>query len=53
MKWTEAQQTGTLPLARSSHTISYVSQKAYLLGGEHKPRYGDHIARFGQNLLSL
>lgn len=42
MKWTELGQSGPLPLARSSHTITYVNGKAFLLGGEHKPRYLVH-----------
>jgi hypothetical protein len=37
-KWIKLKQSGQTPLARSSHTISVVGQKAYVFGGEHEPR---------------
>ena len=32
-------QKGLKPLARSSHSISFIQRKAYIFGGEHLPRY--------------
>ena len=39
MYFEKVQQKGRLPLARSSHSITVIKNKAYLFGGEHKPRY--------------
>lgn len=38
MKWRQLPQSGDVPLARSSHTVTAVGGKLYLWGGEHKPR---------------
>ncbi|BDA51022.1 Nitrile-specifier protein 5 [Coccomyxa sp. Obi] len=41
MKWTKANQEGLLPVARSSHTVTFIKSgkgKAYVFGGEHQPR---------------
>ena len=43
MKWTRLEQSGNLPLARSSHSITAVGGKCYLFGGEHEPRQA-HIS---------
>ncbi|XP_057460718.1 nitrile-specifier protein 5-like [Actinidia eriantha] len=37
-KWVKLNQKGTGPGARSSHAITIVGQKAYVFGGEFKPR---------------
>lgn len=38
MKWERLAQGGDVPLARSSHTITVVEGKCYVVGGEHEPR---------------
>ncbi|CAL5218389.1 g61 [Coccomyxa viridis] len=38
MKWTRLDQSGQVPLARSSHSITAVGSKCYVFGGEHEPR---------------
>jgi len=36
--WVKLGQKGTAPGARSSHAVAVVGQKAYVFGGEYKPR---------------
>ncbi|KAK9804298.1 hypothetical protein WJX72_005521 [[Myrmecia] bisecta] len=38
MKWCQVEQSGPLPEARSSHSLTVIATKAYLFGGEHVPR---------------
>ncbi|PNH10707.1 Nitrile-specifier protein 5 [Tetrabaena socialis] len=38
MRWARLPQSGAQPVARSSHSITVVDDKLYLLGGEHDPR---------------
>ncbi|EFJ44314.1 kelch repeat protein [Volvox carteri f. nagariensis] len=38
MRWTRLPQAGTLPVERSSHSITVVGDKIVLFGGEHDPR---------------
>ncbi len=38
MRWRALPQSGSLPIARSSHTVTVMGDKLYLFGGEHDPR---------------
>ncbi|KAG2454804.1 hypothetical protein HYH02_000636 [Chlamydomonas schloesseri] len=37
-KWTKLAQAGSVPIDRSSHSITVIDNKVYLFGGEHDPR---------------
>lgn len=38
MQWEKLEQKGSVPLARSSHSLTVIGDKAYVLGGENQPR---------------
>lgn len=38
MKWVKLQQSGDVPIDRSSHTLTAVGDKLYLFSGEHEAR---------------